>query len=160
MQRIFNEPVTRILMSLNTFTEDEIRLATERRVKYMGAAKVSIDQIHFETPLPRDLDPKNLDRLRNIFRKNHCRRLDVHNHVPVSVSRRDLTDALRNANATHQSLLIKDARQLPRLAFTPGQLHGLHGRHRLQVGAEVLPPADRWWTVDLYMDGKPGIIFL
>jgi hypothetical protein len=23
----------------------------------------------------------------------------------------------------------------------------------VQAGAEVLPPADRWWTVDLYLDG-------
>jgi hypothetical protein len=32
-------------------------------------------------------------------------------------------------------------------------LRALHGRHRDQAGAEVLPPTDRWWTVDLYLDG-------
>lgn len=145
-------------MSRAPFTEEEVQLATERRVKYIGAAKVSIDQIQFETPLPRDLDPKNLDRLRNIFRKNRCRRLDLNNHVPVVVSQQALTDALRKANVSDQSLLTNDARQLPWLAFPSGQLQGLHGRHRLQVGAEVLPPADRWWTVDLYMDGTSRII--
>ncbi|KAJ5982692.1 hypothetical protein N7451_012792 [Penicillium sp. IBT 35674x] len=139
-------------MSRALFSEKEVRLATERRVKYIGAAKVSISQIQFEPPLPRDLNPKNLDRLRNVFRKNSCRRLDVNNHVPAVVSQQDLTNALRKANVTRQSLLTNDAHQLPRLAFMMGQLQGLHGRHRLQVGAEMLPPADRWWTVDLYMD--------
>jgi hypothetical protein len=142
-------------MSRILFSEEELRLATERRVKYIGAAKVSINQIQFEPPLPRDLDPKNLDRLRNVFRKNGCHRLDVNNHVPAVVSQQDLTNVLRKANITRQSLLTNDA-QLPRLAFLMGQLQGLHGRHRLQVGAEMLPPADRWWTVDLYMDGMSG----
>jgi hypothetical protein len=103
--------------------------------------------------LPRDLDPKNLHRLREIFRKNRCRRLDVDNHVPATVSRGDLAGALRNANVSQQALLTNDPHRLPQLRFAAGQLRALHGRHRVQAGAEVLPPADRWWTVDLYLDG-------
>lgn len=86
------------IMRQTLFTEEEIRLATERRLKYLGAAKVNIYQIQFDPPLPRDLDPKNLDRLREVFRKNRCRRLDIDNHVPATVSRQDLADALRKAN--------------------------------------------------------------
>lgn len=137
------------------FTDEEIRLATERRLKYLGAAKVSIYQFQFDPPLPRDLDPKNLDRLREIFRKNRCRRLDVDNHVPAIVSRQDLANALQKANIPQRSLLTNDFHQLPQLWFTAGQLRALHGRHRVQAGAEVLPPADRWWTVNLYLDGIP-----
>lgn len=135
------------------FTEEEVRLATERRLKYLGAAKVSIYQIQFDPPLPRDLDPKNLDRLREIFRKNRCRRLDVDNHVPAIVSRQDLADALRKAGTSQRSLLTNNPYQSPQLGFLTGQLRALHGRHRVQAGAEVLPPADRWWMVDLYLDG-------
>jgi len=135
------------------FTEEEIRLATERRLKYLGAAKVNIYQIQFDPPLPRDLDPKNLDRLREVFHKNRCRRLDVDNHVPATVSRQDLADALRQANVPQRSLLTNNPHHFPQLGFAPGQLRALHGRHRVQAGAEVLPPADRWWTVDLYLDG-------
>lgn len=140
-------------MSRHVFTEQEVRLAAERRLTYFGAAKISIVQIQFEPPLPRGLDPKNLDRLRGIFRKNRCRRLDVHNHVPATVSRHDLSEALQKANLSQQSLLPADGRHPPRLEFQTGQLRGLHGRHRVQAGMEVLPPADRWWTVDLYADG-------
>ncbi|KAJ6001221.1 hypothetical protein N7481_001630 [Penicillium waksmanii] len=93
-QVILNHNSIFISMTRHVFTEQEVRLAAERRLKYIGAAKVSIRQIQFEPPLTRDLDPKNLDRLRNLFRKNRCRRLDVQNHVPATVSRRDLADAL------------------------------------------------------------------
>lgn len=140
-------------MSRSFLTDQEVRLATERRLKYVGTAKVRISQIQFDPPLPRDLDLKNLERLRGIFRKNRCRRLDVDNHVPAIVSQYDLTDALRKANISQQSLLTNDAHQIPHLAFVAGQIQGLHGRHRVQAGTEVLPPTDRWWTVDLYLDG-------
>ncbi|KAG2016787.1 hypothetical protein GB937_005988 [Aspergillus fischeri] len=78
------------------FTEEEIRLAAERRQKYIGTAK--------------------------------------------------------NANVSQQALLTNDPHQLPQLRFAAGQLRALHGRHQVQVGAKVLPPADHWWTVDLYLD--------
>lgn len=55
-------------MSRVLFTEEEVQLASERQLKYIGTAKVSINQIQFDPPLPRDLDPKNLDRLRRVFR--------------------------------------------------------------------------------------------
>lgn len=40
------------------------------RLKYLGAAKINIYQIQFDPLLPRDLDPKNLHRLREVFRKD------------------------------------------------------------------------------------------
>lgn len=137
------------------FTEEEIWLATERRLKYLGAAKVNINQIQFDPPLPRDIDPKNLDQLREVFHKNRCRRLDIDNHVPTTVSQQDLTDALQKANIPQQSLLTNDPHQFPQLRFAVGQLWALHGCHHVQAGVKVLPPADRWWTVDLYLDGMP-----
>jgi hypothetical protein len=130
-------------MSRSFFTNQEVRLATERRLKYIGTAKVSISQIQFDPPLPRDLDLKGLERLRSIFRKNHCRRLDVDNHVPAIVSQHDLTDVLQRANVPQQSLLTNNAHQIPHLVFVAGQLQGLHGRHHVQAGAGVLSPADR-----------------
>ncbi|PYH67142.1 uncharacterized protein BO88DRAFT_489456 [Aspergillus vadensis CBS 113365] len=56
------------------------------------------------------------------------------------------------ANVPQPSLLTHDPRRCPRLGFAEGQLRALHGRHRVQAGATVLPPTDRWWTVDLYED--------
>ncbi|RMJ21833.1 hypothetical protein PHISP_07299 [Aspergillus sp. HF37] len=142
------------------FTEEEVRLASERRLKYHGTAKVSLDQIAFDPPLPRDLDPKNLKRIKEIFRKNRCRRFDIDNHVPAIISRRDLAAALQQAQVPARALMTNIAERLPTLRFSAGQLWGLHGRHRAQVASEVLPPLDRWWTVDLYLDGMIFMLFL
>jgi hypothetical protein len=79
-------------------TEQEVWLATEQRLKYLGTAKVNINQIQFEPPLPRDLDSKNVARLCEIFRKNQCRCLDINNHVPAIISQQDLAVALQNTN--------------------------------------------------------------
>ncbi|KAE8399105.1 hypothetical protein BDV37DRAFT_290494 [Aspergillus pseudonomiae] len=48
------------------FTEEEVRLASKRRLKYQGSAKVSISDIEFDPPLPRDLDSRNLDRISEV----------------------------------------------------------------------------------------------
>lgn len=57
-------------MRQDLFTEEEIQLATEHHLKYIGTAKVNIYHIQFDPPLPRDLDPKNLDQLCEVFHKN------------------------------------------------------------------------------------------
>ncbi|KAB8227895.1 uncharacterized protein BDW43DRAFT_323438 [Aspergillus alliaceus] len=145
-------------MARALFTEEEVRLASERCLKYQGSAKVSIDEIEFDPPLPRDLDSKNLDRICQIFRKNHCRRLDVENRIPVIVSRNDLAAALQQAKVTAGALMTKTAERFPSLRFPPGQLLGLHGRHRAQAGSTVLAPIDRWWAVDLYFNGSVAIL--
>ncbi|KGM92148.1 uncharacterized protein PADG_11684 [Paracoccidioides brasiliensis Pb18] len=63
------------------FTQAEIQLAAERRLKYQGKAKINLDQIQ----VPLDSDTKKLERLRGIFLKEGCLRLDDRNHV-ITVS--------------------------------------------------------------------------
>ncbi|KAJ5158894.1 uncharacterized protein N7500_008545, partial [Penicillium coprophilum] len=85
-------------ISRSFFTDQEVRLATERRLKYIRTAKVNISQIQFDPPLPRDLDLKNLERLCGIFRKNRYRRLDIDNYIPTIISQTNLANILRKAN--------------------------------------------------------------
>jgi hypothetical protein len=48
--------------------------------------------------------------------------------------------------------------EYPELLFPQGfQLECLHGRHRIQAAREFLSPKDKWWTVDLYLSGKPKV---
>lgn len=129
-------------------------MVAERGLKYQGTARVSLDQIQFDPPLPRNLDPKNLERLEQVFRTDRCRRLDVKNHIPAITSRQDLNDALERARIPRGSLMTGFTDQSPLIRFSPGKLLGLHGRHRIQVGSELLAPIDRWWMVDLYLDGS------
>lgn len=131
-------------------TQAEIRLAAERRLKYQGTAKINLNQIQ----VPLDSDTKKLKRLRGIFLKEGCLRLDDRNHVVCTVSRRNLEASLQRAGATAGSLLTNSAELYQHLCFPDENVKCLHGRHRIKVGRKVLPPTDRWWTVDLYLDGK------
>lgn len=135
------------------FTEDEVKQARERRLKYQGTARVSISEIEFDPPISRCIDDKNVERLCDIFRKSRCRRFEVDNYVPVTVSRSALADALQLADVPARTLLLGSGNQIPFLKFSSGQLLGLHGRHRLCAGSKLLAPLERWWTVDLYLEG-------
>jgi Protein of unknown function (DUF3723) len=95
-----------------------------------------------------------VDRLCEIFRKEGCRRFDLRNHITAVVSRESLQSALRAARKTPDELLTTVPNNFPRLEFRAGQVLCLHGQHRVRAGAEVLPAGDRWWTVDLYLDGN------
>lgn len=139
-------------MSCAVFTDEEIQVARERRVKYQGTAKVNIAQIQLSPPLPQNLDSSNLDRLRVIFRNHGCRRLEVNNFVPVIVSRRALERAITERNLSENALMSPE--ESPILHFEQGEIQALHGRHRLQVASEVLAPIERWWMVEIYLDGR------
>lgn len=140
-------------MQRSLFTEAELRLVTERCLKYQGTAKVNLNQIHFHSKVSKDLDSKNLERLCRIFRQDRCRRLEVQNHVPAVVSKQSLETALRGAQVTARELLTSTPDQFPHLHFPARQLQCLHGKHRIKAGEELLPHSDRWWTVDIYLDG-------
>lgn len=63
--------------------------------------------------------------------------------------------ALAASSITAEELLVSPRDRYPSLEFPLGfQLNCLHGRHRVQAGAETLPPGDKRWTVDLYLAGK------
>ncbi|KAL4744558.1 hypothetical protein BDW72DRAFT_208921 [Aspergillus terricola var. indicus] len=136
------------------FTDTERRLASERHLRYQGTAKVWLDEIYHHSE--SELDGVKLDRLRRIFRKDGCRRLDIRNHATAVVSREVLETSLSNAGISPGALLTNPPSQLPVLRFDSGQLQCLHGRHRIEVGKELLPPTDRcehnarfrkrWWS--------------
>lgn len=136
------------------FTQRETQLATERRLKFQGTAKVSLDEIQFDSQISRQLDQRNVNRLCNIFQEEGCQNLAVAHRVPVIVARHHLVAALQRANVSARALLINPESEMPYLRLPQGQLRGLHGRHRIAAGLEVLlSSADRWWAVDLYLNG-------
>ncbi|CBF84445.1 hypothetical protein AN9021.2 [Aspergillus nidulans FGSC A4] len=132
------------------FNEDDAKQARERRLKYQGTARVKISEIGFDSA--NYIDDKNVERLCGIFRKSGCRRFDVEHHIPATVSRNALAEALQKAGVPARALLLSSGEDTPFLTFSRGQLVGLHGRHRLSAGARVLAPLERWWTVDLFLD--------
>ncbi|PKX96278.1 uncharacterized protein P174DRAFT_457089 [Aspergillus novofumigatus IBT 16806] len=90
----------------------------KRNLKYKGTAKVYINQI-------------NVERLCKIFSHDHCRRLDVRNHVTTVVSRQHLEMALASTGVSTIALITNPPDQYPLLDFPAGQ-------HCLKAAEELL----------------------
>lgn len=118
------------------YTDAEFRLATERNLKYRGTARVDLNRIVPHPTIARNIDSKNVRRLCGIFEKDGCRRLSLHNHVTVIVSRQNLNSALHAAGVGAHELMTNSRDRYPHLHFSTGQVHCLHGQHRLKAGEE------------------------
>jgi hypothetical protein len=136
------------------YTDHELRVTTERNRKYRGTARINLKHIFPHPSICRSLDPRNVDRLCEIFSKEGCRRLEVANHVTAVVSNDNLNAALQKAEVSAALLMSGTSDQYPHLPFSSGQVKCLHGQHRLKAGEEFLSECDQWWTVDLYLDGS------
>lgn len=144
-------------MQQDWFTQGEARLTAEWQRVYQGTFKVKIEQIEFDPPRHRNLDKRVLGQLEQVFRNGQCKRLDAENHIPAIVARHDLQVALGQAGVL-QTVPMSDPDLKLLLHFNPGELRGLHGRHRIQAASKVLSSGDSWWTVDLYLNGI--VVFL
>ncbi|EGE04044.1 hypothetical protein TEQG_03078 [Trichophyton equinum CBS 127.97] len=91
-------------MSQHTFTRPEVLVANERHLKYQGVAKVDINQINF-TQHETSLDTQKAERLRKIFLKEGCYRLDVRNHIPCTISSQHLNTSLERAGVTRSGFM-------------------------------------------------------
>lgn len=137
-------------MHYNMSNDTESELAVERKKLYQGTFKIHLDQI-VAHPSCRKLNEKNGMRLCNIFHKETCRRLDIGNRVTAVVCRQHLETALRAAD--DEERVGSDSSGYKTLQFAVGQVRCLHGQHRLRAAAKLLPVTDRWWLVDIYLDG-------
>lgn len=131
------------------------RLAEERRIKYRGTAMIRLEFLDFPYDESRELDPKNVERLKKCFRTEGCHRLELENHIPAIVEPSALNSALQIAGKSSDDLLIQTEESYTELKFLVGyRLACLHGQHRIQAGREYLSRRDAWWIVDLYLAGK------
>ena len=135
--------------------EEEIRLEAEKKLKFKGTARIRLEQLHFPWNDARELNEKNVDRLKAIFQQHGCRRLEVQHHVPAIIDEERLDATIAAAGISPRALMRTQAADgYPELIFPYGQqLECLHGRHRVQAGKDFLPLRDKWWTVDLYLTG-------
>ncbi|ETN44455.1 uncharacterized protein HMPREF1541_10636 [Cyphellophora europaea CBS 101466] len=145
-------------MSRSAFFEQERRLQAERYIKYRGTARVRLEHMHFEWNETRELNRKNVQRLREVFRTENVRRLEPRNHIPAVVDQAELDSALQLSKCSAETLLSNTNAEPPELKFPARhRVTCLHGRHRVQAARETLPPTDAWWVVDFYLkDSNPG----
>lgn len=129
----------------------EAELEAERRVKFKGTARIRLECLDF----PKYGRNENAERLKLCIEYGGCYRLGSQYHVIAVIDQSLLDNAIQAANTSHAALLSNAQNQWPTLSLPPGvQLHCLRGWDRLRAGWELLPPTDRWWTVDLYRSGK------
>jgi hypothetical protein len=135
---------------------EDSRLEGERRLKYKGTARISLDVLYFRQDQPRESNKRHVDFLVDCFQKEGCHRLPFCNHVPAIIDQRSLDGAMLRLGKSASELLTNgEVPDYPLLEFPVGfQLECLHGRHRIEAGREFLDPGDDWWTVDLYLSGR------
>ncbi len=140
-------------MRRSQLSEQELRLQAERLVTYRGTARIRLENLYFEPDESRELSRKNVERLKERFRKDILRLVPRH-HIPAVVDQADLDDGIQASKISAGALLSNLHDQPPMLQFpTRLRLTCLHGRHRIQAARETLSPNDAWWTVDLYLTG-------
>jgi hypothetical protein len=131
------------------------KLEEERRAKFRGAARISLDLLQFPKDMSMKLDSKNVERLKEAYRSEGCQPEPVRNHILVLIDQSDLDAALAVSGISAAALITPRADNYPALQFSHEvHLECLHGRHRIQAGREFLSPRDKWWIADLYLSGK------
>lgn len=139
---------------MDTSPELDLHLCTERNRVYKGRAKVEIRWLSFTDDWERGtrpLDPKNVARLAKIFDLEGCFRREPEHYVPALINLQALEEALTlaNHNAGELFAVTEEPVSLP----LSNSLICLHGRHRLEAAKQYLEVGDKWWVVDLYLDG-------
>ena len=139
------------------FVDQERRLARERTLKHKGTASIEIKVLEFPYEESGEADESDVERVKKLFCKQaEVDRLYFRNHVPATISERDLADAMTASGVSAERMLADSDEDYPKLNFPLGyRLECLHGRDRVLAGAAVLPPGDKRWTVDLYLNGTP-----
>ena len=128
----------------------------EKQSKFYGSAKIHLNHLVFypfgsQLSTELTLNPKNLERLTQIFKLEGCLRLDLE-HVPAIISNEILANSLRHSRVNFEDLRRRGSP--PTLEFPEGfTLQCLHGKHRIAAAKNILLPGNKWWTVDLYSDG-------
>ena len=132
---------------------EESRREAERRLKYVGAARVRLDVLRLfwdGTNVRREPNSQHVEILAESFRAGGCHRLELRNHIPGKISQDCLDSALRDSNVSAHQLL----NDIPELSFPADyKLDYLHGLHRIEAARDFLSETDKWWTVDLYLSG-------
>ncbi|PVH95424.1 hypothetical protein DM02DRAFT_690214, partial [Periconia macrospinosa] len=134
------------------------KLAEIQATYYRGLARVHLSSLDFSHSLAqekhREISKKNVERLRKIFLKNGCLRLQEENFINAAVDAESLGDAIGEAKTTQANLLqLRAGSDLPLLPFT--NLHCLSGAHRIEAAKEFLDDNDQWWVVRLFSNEAP-----
>lgn len=127
----------------------------QRASNYRGTVRVKLEALRFGVEGSRQPDVQNVKRLRQIFQDQGCYRLDPENRIPAVIDQQTLENAMQLSGTTLAALLQIPQTSPPFLKFPPGfQLQCLKGQSRAKAAEMVLRAEQRWWGVDLYLEGS------
>src|SRR5437773_7840139 len=131
----------------------ERKIAEDRGKYYRGTAIVRFEYLHFGSQCPRELDRENVESLKDTFMKQGCLRLEPKHHIPALIDQQALDLAIKSSRAVSLDTLLNNPKAVPpELKMPPNySLECIQGLHWVEAGKEILPPKDKWWTVDLYL---------
>lgn len=132
------------------------KIAEDRSANYRGTVRVRFEFLEFDVESARELDKKNVERLVGVYETARCLRLKPEHHIPAVISQQNLNLAIKHTGTSLEKLLIYPQKLPPELKFPPGhRLICLHGQHRVEAAKQwgKLSPKEKWWAVDLYLDG-------
>ena len=140
---------------------EDAKLEEDRHLNSRGTVRIRLDALYIPTEQADKLDKKNVQRLKEIFRREGCRPQEVQNHIVALIDQPCLDAALERSDLSASALSRTQNGYYPELRLARGaRLECLHGKHRIQAGREYLSPRDKWWIVDLYLVGESGFAFL
>lgn len=146
----FKRFTLRVIENMND--EEELRYFIDKQAHYRGSAKVSLNSLRFDD-VTRTLDTKNVARLLRIYQFEGCLRLEKEHYIPVIIDEAQLSRICQQSNVEAKSLL---SGTLVALNCGDIRLSCLYGQHRLAAAKEFLEPGDKWWSVDIYIQGTPA----
>ncbi|OCK76193.1 hypothetical protein K432DRAFT_463895, partial [Lepidopterella palustris CBS 459.81] len=126
------------------------RIFKDLITNFRGTICVPLESLQCSCPYPSDPHEIVKNALKREFEKG-CYRLRPSHHIPAIVDHNDLSYILGVLELSLEELL---ARKTPlRPVLRQGyHLQCLKGCDYIAAAKEVLPPSERWWTVDLYSE--------
>jgi len=85
--------------------EEEVRLEAEKRLKFKGTARIRLKQLHFLWNDAKKLNKKNVDRLKGIFQRHGCRKVEVRYRVLAIIDEGRLDAAIAAAEISPRTLV-------------------------------------------------------
>ncbi|KAF2650673.1 hypothetical protein K491DRAFT_666825 [Lophiostoma macrostomum CBS 122681] len=136
---------------------DDEELSKIKATCFRGIARIQLTALNFDHPLVqrkhRSVSQKNVRRLRGIFEKVGCLRLQEENFINAIVDDASLDDALTLSGVSRDGLLcLREGQELPLLHLRVDCLSGLH---RVEAAKAYLDDNDQWWVVRLFTNGTP-----
>jgi hypothetical protein len=140
----------------------ERKVCEDRCTNFRGTATVRLELLDFVDFDGFDVEESsdntdNVERLKGIFKDEGCFRFEPENRISAIIDQQSLEDAIQATPLVASvETLLSNPKGVPHALRLPSnyRLKCLQGRSRVQAAKEFLPPDQRSWAVDLYLEGN------